>query len=171
MFSLIQYIFSNDYYFDSPYIAKEKTSAHGLTTRSVIISYLSNQEIIDFELYQKYCMKMNINMVYTYMQLVDELSDNFVQLDDRQMIRKDILDIPEKSLQKIEQTLEIVLSRQCKLETSKFKGYVMFPMIKYDWNKHVLAGIVRSYFSDKYEVKNLTQGSKSEAIDYEIRRF
>ena len=171
MFSLIQYIFSNDYYFDRPYIAKEKTSAHGLTTRSVIISYLSNQEIIDFELYQKYCMKMNINMVYTYMQLVDELSDNFVQLDDRQMIRKDILDIPEKSLQKIEQTLEIVLSRQCKLETSKFKGYVMFPMIKYDWNKHVLAGIVRSYFSDKYEVKNLTQGSKSEAIDYEIRRF
>lgn len=45
----------------------------------------------------------------------------------------------------------------------------MFPHLKYPWTKHFPAGIVRSYFSEQYDVLNITDGLQPEAIDYEIR--
>lgn len=171
MFSVIKYLYANDYYLDRPYISKEEPDAERITTRGIILGYLEKHEKVDYDKYRNYCMKMNIPMIYTYMQLVDELSDNYVQINDRQMIRKEEFAISERVLQDIERTLELIFSKAGKIDTATFNGYMMLPSIKYKWNKHVLAGIIRSYFSEKYEVINITEGSKSEAVDYEIERY
>ena len=170
-FSIIKYLFPDEYYYDRPYISKEKPDEEGITTSGLIISYLEKQHIIDYEKYKNYCFKMNIPMIYSYMQLVDVFSDNYVQINDRQLILKEDFNISENQLKEIENVLDLILGRAGKLSTSRFNGYMMFPTIKYKWNKHVLAGIVRSYFSDKYEIKNITNASVSEAVDYEIERY
>lgn len=171
MFSIIKHLFSGEYYFDRPYISKTEPDTERITTRNLILSHLNEYDTVNYDVYRDYCLRMNIPMIYTYMQLVDELSESYVQLDDRQMIKKEEFNISEKALQDIEKILELIFSRTEKLETETFNGYMMFPQLKYKWSKHVLAGIIRSYFGEKYEVTNITEGSKSEAVDYEIERY
>ncbi|MBQ3334756.1 MAG: hypothetical protein IJG85_04095 [Eubacteriaceae bacterium] len=171
MFSIIKYLFAEDYYFDRPYISKIEPDAERITTRDLILSHLNEYDKIDYNVYRDYCMKMNIQMIYTYMQLVDELSDDYVQIDNRQLIKKEEFNISDNALRDIERVLELIFNRTEKLETTTFNGYMMFPQLKYKWSKHVLAGIIRSYFSEKFKVMNITKGSKSEAVDYEIERY
>ena len=171
MFSIIKHLFSGEYYLDRPYISKTEPDTERITTRNLILSHLNEYDTVNYDVYRDYCLRMNIPMIYTYMQLVDELSESYVQLDDRQMIKKEEFNISEKALQDIEKILELIFSRTEKLETETFNGYMMFPQLKYKWSKHVLAGIIRSYFGEKYEVTNITEGSKSEAVDYEIERY
>lgn len=171
MFSIIKQLFANDYYFNRPYISKEKPDSEKITTSGIVLRYLEKFEKVNYDIYRNYCMKMNISMPYSYMQLVDELSDNYVQINDRQMIRKQEFAISEGALRDIDRILELIFSKVDKIETSKFNGYVMLPQIKIKWNKHVFAGIIRSYFSEKYEVINITDGLKAEAVDYEIERY
>ena len=171
MFSIIKHLFSGEYYLDRPYISKIEPDTERITTRNLILSHLNENDTVNYNVYRDYCLRMNIPMIYTYMQLVDELSESYVQVDDRQMIKKEEFNISEKALQDMEKILELIFSRTEKLETETFNGYMMLPQLKYKWSKHVLAGIIRSYFGEKYEVTNITEWSKPEAVDYEIERY
>ena len=171
MFSIIKHLFSGEYYLDRPYISKIEPDTERITTRNLILSHLNEYDTVNYNVYRDYCLRMNIPMIYTYMQLVDELSESYVQVDDRQMIKKEEFNISEKALQDMEKILELIFSRTEKLETETFNGYMMLPQLKYKWSKHVLAGIIRSYFGEKYEVTNITEWSKPEAVDYEIERY
>ena len=171
MFSVVKYVLGNDYYFDRPYISKDAFDEKGITTKGLIVNYLRSYDTIDYDLYKNYCLKMNIPFMYTFMSLVDELQDEYVQLDGRRMTRKSELNLPDKTINEIRQIIEMIFGRTAEINTATFTGYALLPQIKYQWNKHVFAGIVRSYLSDICEVENITRGALSEAVDYKIRRY
>ena len=170
-FCVIKFLYSDDYYLDRPYISKEKNDRERITTRRLAIGHLEEYDIVDYEKYRNYCRSSNIYMLYTYMHLLDEMSDNYVQIDGRRMIRKEKFGISEENLREIDKTIELICEKTKKLETATFNGYAMFPKIKYKWNKHVLAGIVRSYLGQKYDIINLSEKVKSEPDDYEIKKY
>ncbi|MBR5341630.1 MAG: hypothetical protein IK151_06870 [Erysipelotrichaceae bacterium] len=171
MFSVIKYALGDEYYFDRPFISKDAFDEKGITTKGLIVNYVKSYEIIDYDLYKNYCLKMNIPFMYTFMSLVDELQDEYVQLDGRRIIRKSELNLSDKTVNEIRQILEMIFGRTAEINTASFTGYALLPQIKYQWNKHVFAGIVRSYLSDICEVENIMKGALSEAIDYKIRRY
>lgn len=170
-FSLIKYLFPNDYYYDRPYISKKPLDNNQITTRQIIINYLRQFDEIDYQRYKNYCLKMNLPTMYSYIQIVEELSDDYVQVNDRKLINKKLFNLSDNSIKEIDNTLKLVLDRTSIIDTSTFNGYMMFPQISYKWNKHVLAGIVRSYFSEEYDVENIMDNYISEPKDYKIRRY
>ena len=87
------------------------------------------------------------------------------------MVSKNELNLSDKTLNEIKQIMEMIFGQTSEIDTATFTGYTLLPQIKYQWNKHVFAGVARSYLSEMCEVENITKGSISEAVDYKIRRF
>ena len=111
---------------------------------------------------------MNIGGLYSYLSFIEDMSDNFVQVNIDTMYKKEKIPITDEQLKEFKGMLELIFSRFESIDTRYFNGYQMLPNIKYHWNKYLLAGIVRSYFSDDYEIENTD--SAYDVTDFIIRR-
>ena len=94
------------------------------------------------------------------------MSSDFVQINIDSMISTDIFEISKEELSEIDGIIRILL-RNGIINTKSFKGYPLFPKLKYIWNKYLLIGIIRTFMSDKYEVENTE--SHYDKTDYIIR--
>ena len=68
----------------------------------------------------------------------------------------------------IKKVIDLILDNFDVIETIKFNGYSLLPKISYVWNKYLLVGIIRSYLSEYYDIKN-TENMYSNT-DFEVRR-
>ncbi len=101
-------------------------------------------------------------------ELSELASKTHVLVSDDKMIKKKLLEITDDEIADIKSILNIFIKRNEKVDTQAFNAYSSFPRLKYSWNKHLLAGVVRTYLNDKFSVERTgTTLSKSEYI---IRR-
>ena len=170
-FAIVKYLLKDQYYFDRHFVSQKKPDQEGYTVKKVILDYVTEHDVITYGLYRDFCLKMNITMVFSFMSMTEELSDDYVQIDGARLVKKDSINISEGTLKDIQRLLEMIFGRTDVIDTATFNGYMLFPQFKYGWNKHVLAGVVRSYFGDDYEVTNITSGNKLEADNYVIKRY
>ena len=151
-FSLARTLFSNDYGFNRPIISKDK-SQHA-DSYSMIVNYVLSLESFNHKTINTYVAKMNIRNLYSYLAFMEDMSDDFVQINIETMIKKNKLNLNEDILKEIDYLLTLILERFGKLDTRQFNGYQMFPKIEYNWNQYLLAGIVRTFLSNKYTVES-----------------
>src|SRR5699024_1448772 len=100
---------------------------------------------------------------------MEDMSDDYVQIDISTMLKKDKLDIDLTELENIKQAVDLILNNFTIINTKKFKGYSLLPKIKYRWNKYLLIGILRTLYSNNYEIIN--KGNKYSNTDFEVRRL
>lgn len=166
LFSIMQELYRDKYFFNRPFISIEETE--NITKYSLIRNYIQQFEKFSYQDIKRYIQKMNIEPIYSYLNFMEELSDEYVQIDIDTMIKMDSFKISEEQLNKIDDLIDLILKSKKEINTNSFDGYLMLPQLNEKWNKYMLAGIVRSYFIDKYSVENTTNTYTN--TDFIIRR-
>ena len=165
-FSLIRYLFKDEYGFNRPIISLDKNA--DTNTYNVIVNYASSLETFNSKTIKNYVSKMNIAGLYSYLAFMEDMSDNFVQVNIETMIRKDKFEMTDDQVKKLDNLISLIIGRFEQIDTRSFNGYQMLPKVKYHWNKYLLAGVVRSFLADKYEVTNTE--NYYDLTDFIIRR-
>lgn len=165
-FSLIRYLFKDEYGFNRPIISLDKNA--DTNTYNVIVNYASSLETFNSKAIKNYVSKMNIAGLYSYLAFMEDMSDNFVQVNIETMIRKDKFEMTDDQVKELDNLISLIIGRFEQIDTRSFNGYQMLPKVKYHWNKYLLAGVVRSFLADKYEVTNTE--NYYDLTDFIIRR-
>lgn len=165
--SLIHHFFKDSYGFNRPLISLNKDK--NVNQHIIIANYVASLETFNSKTIKNYTSKMNIRGLYSYLEFMEEQSDSFVQINIDTMVAKDKFAISESNLHEIEKILDLIFNRFDEIDTRKFNGYAMFPKLPYLWCKYLLVGIVRSFFSETYEIKNTEKTHN--LTDFIIRRI
>lgn len=168
LFSFINYEFANDYYFSRPWISTEENNE--MSVQGILYGYLRSRDSFTYRDIKSYILKMNIRFNDSYINVIEDLSDQFVLINSHAVVSKEKFGISDRELNDIKQTLELALKQNKEISTENFAGYQMFPELAYPWNKFMLAGVVRSFFDELYEVTHQFN-THSEALDFQIRRL
>ena len=166
-FSLIYHYFKNDYGFHRPLLSMNKNDI--VNSYVLITNYVSTLDSFNAKTIKNYTSKMNIGGLYSYLQFMEEQSDNFVQVNIDTMVAKEKLAISDSNLKEIEKMLDLIFNRFDEIDTRRFNGYAMLPKLTYLWSKYLLVGIIRSFFNDIYEVENTE--TTYDSTDFIIRRI
>ena len=167
MFSFIKYHFKDKYYFKRPLISLEKQDS--VSAENVIANYVKTLDNFNLRIIKKYTSKMNIRGLYSYLKFMDELSDDFVQINVDTMVKKDRFETKEYKLNEFKKMLALIFLRTNKIDTQSFNGFGLLPQFEFKWNKHLFAGIIRSFFDSEYEIEYTS--NFYDKTDYVIRRI
>lgn len=143
LFSLINYLFSDNYYLKRPFISTDDNAT--LSNEAIVANYVSQMNEFTSKTINDYCQKLNMRGLNNYLEFMDVMSDEFVQVSKDKMVKKDQIGLSAEILEEIRSVIETVISYSGKIDTRFYKGYGMLPKIKYPWNKYLLVGIVRTY--------------------------
>lgn len=166
LFSLMKYIFP-DLYYSRPLISNKVIEQK--SSYSLIRSHVQKYDKFDHNTILDYVSKMNIGGLYSYLEFMDDMSDEYVQINIDTMVRKEKMNITDEQISQIKQLLELIFDKYNELDTSIFKGYSMFPKMPVAWNKYLLVGVIRSYLDDNFEIEN--KNSMYNTTDFVIRRL
>ena len=166
LFSIIKYLFKEEYYYSRPVISKEEN----ITTTSYLLikEYVKKMDKFTYNDIKNYIYKMHIGGIYSYINFMEDLSDEYVQINKDSMMRIEKFEISEDKLEKIKEFIELLLKGK-EFRTDNFDGYFMLPKLNKPWNKYLLIGIIRTYFSDEYEIENTT--NFYDTTDFIVRRI
>ena len=165
LYSIIRSLFPNDYYYRRPIISK--LDAGIITNIIALRQYLITLDEFDIKKVEMYVTKMGLSnkWFYEYYTLCEYMSEDFILIDKKTMVKKEKLDIDEYTLNQIENNLDILLDRYDEINLNEFDAYFVFPDIKgYEWNEYLLIGLINTYMLDKYEIKK-------DSINFCIRRI
>ena len=166
LFSLMKYLYP-DLYYSRPLISTkvmEQKSSYAL-----IKNHAKKFDKFDHNTILDYISKMNIGGLYSYLEFMDDMSDEYVQIDVDTMVKKEKLGITANQLAELSKLLDLIFDKYNELDTSVFKGYQMLPKMPIAWNKYLLIGIIRSYLDEKYEIEN--KNNMYNNTEFVIRRL
>jgi hypothetical protein len=165
LFSIIQYLYKDNYFYSRPIISIEEE----FTTTSYLLvkEYVRRLNMFSYADIKKYLYKMNLGGLSSYLNFMDDLSDEYVQVSKDSMIKKEELQLTQEQLEKFEKFIDLLLKNK-ELKMDDFDGYFMLPKLNRGWNKYLLIGIIKTYFKEKYEIQNTT--NFYDTTDFIIRR-
>lgn len=168
-YSIVKYLYPNEYFYRKPIISKLDSGA--MTTIKAIHDYLIQFDKFDNDVASKFITKMNLSFkwIYEYQELCNYMSDEFVQIDKKVMVKKDAIDIDDYIIEKIDKTLEDLISKYGEINITDFSAYFIFPKIEdYRWNEYMVIGIINSYLNDKYEFYTKDSNYYIRRLNYEL---
>lgn len=166
LFSIIQHLYKDDYYYSRPIISKEEEFT--TTAYMLIKEYAKRLNIFSYNDIKRYIYKMNLGGLSSYLNFMDDLSDEYVQINKDSMVKKEELNLTREQLEKIEEFMDLLLKNK-EIKTDEFDGYFMLPRLARGWNKYLLIGIIKTYFREKYDIQNTT--NFYDTTDFIIRRI
>lgn len=167
LFSLLKYVFKDKYYFKRPQIAKTAEDAIGSV--EIISNHCLKMDKFNKAETDSFIAKTNIRGLYSYLEFMEDMSDNFVQVSMDTMVKKEFVGFTEKFSNEFVKLLNMMFTKIDSINTSSFRGYAMLPKLEYRWNKYLLVGIIRTFYSNVFEVENTS--SFYNFTDFIIRRI
>jgi len=167
LFSIIRYCFEKEYFYQRPFIAKEEallSDNYGL-----ISNFVNKLDMFNKGMVEKFIQRMSFRDLYSYLEFMENQSDDFVQINADTMVKKEKLQLSKENLQDFSEVVALFFSRYNMVDTKTFNGYALLPKFPYKWNKYFFVGVIRSYFPDKFDIKNTTNFYNT--TDFEIRRI
>lgn len=168
-YSIVRYLYPDEYFYRRPIISKLDKGA--ITTINAIHDYLIELDSFDNEISSKYITKMNLSFkwIYEYQELCNYMSSEFLQVDKKNMVKIETLNIDSYIVEKIDNILSDLLDRYKEFNISDYKAYFIFPNINgFDWNEYMIIGFINSYFNDKYEFYYKENKYYIRRLDYEL---
>ena len=122
---------------------------------------------VDFAM-QKYGVSGNY---YTFLDVIGFAKETHVQISRDVVLRKALLNLPEDTILTIGQTLKGLAGLLGVIDTRTFDRYSTLPPVPgRTWDKYLLAGVVRSYFSNDYELSYTDPNYKITDFIIKVRR-
>lgn len=165
-FSLVNYLFKDEYYFRRPYISKTKSS--DMSYISIIKNYVKTLNKFNNDTIKNYTTKMHLRYLNSYLDFLIDMSDEYVQVNIDTCYKKDILQLNDAFLDNFKHEIDYCINSFGWIDTRTYNGYSSLPRIRVGWNKYFLVGIVRSYFNDDYDIEYTDAQYKK--TDFIIRR-
>ena len=122
---------------------------------------------VDFAM-QKYGVSGNY---YTFLDVIGFAKETHVQISRDVVLKKALLNLPEDTILTIGQTLKGLVGLLGVIDTRTFDRYSTLPPVPgRTWDKYLLAGVVRSYFSNDYELSYTDPNYKITDFIIKVRR-
>ena len=148
-------------YFSKPFISDVPFT----NTLEVTEKYLRSLDRFDNKTFNEFASRIGLESSKGIGIFINKMSDDFVQIDETLMIKKELFNIDNVILKRIKNTLDLFFRNNELLDTREFKAYFTFPDIPgYEWNKYLLSGITRTYFNEYFHVDKVSN-------DYIVRRL
>ena len=155
MFSLLKYLYGDKYYFSRPLISLDKD---GISSQeSVVREYVSKLDKFNLKLIKSYQAKLSLRGLYSYLEFMEDMSDDYTQVNVDTMVKKELLGVTDNFIKEFSEMFSLIFSKSEIVDTRKFNGYMLLPSLEYKWNKYLLVGVIRTYFNDVYEVENTSK--------------
>lgn len=167
LFSLAKYSLKKYYIFKRPFIF-DKSFGSGLNSFELVVNYASSLEYFNKEIIDSFIQKMNIRDLLNYSDFIEIMSDNYVQISNGTLVKKEKIKINNDDLNRLSDLLDLIINKSGDIDTKEFSGYSMLPTLNYKWNKYLLAGIVRTFLTEEYTVDNY--GSDYRVADFIIKK-
>lgn len=167
LFSLIKHVFAGKYDMRRPLISLDVNN--NLTSLEVVRDYVRTLDSFNVKAVNNYINKMSLRVLYSYLMFMEGMSGEFVQISIDGMVTKAALNASQEQINQLKTALELIINSNNVIDTRVFMGYRIFPKFNHPWNKYLLAGIVRSYLSESFEIENTT--NTYDDTDFIIRRF
>jgi len=150
-YALINALFCIKYYFKKPFIALDDKIS--LSYDDLIMSYLYTMNNFTVSIVNKYADKMHLKRPDSYLNLFKEISEDYVQVDVDKCVSRDVFLISDTDLNLIKKELVYYINSFGKINTKEYNGYSQLPKIGYLWNKHLIAGLIRTYFDSLFSIE------------------
>ena len=141
LFSLLEYLFEEEYEFSRPYIASKNSTA--ITSDSIIQEFLSSfDELTISEL--KYFVDNNHIEIMNFSNLIDRLGDKFIRVDRDFLIARDKLNLSDDIINRIEETLLAIMGASGYISARLLDDFLFFPSLGIKWTPYFLVSIIKS---------------------------
>ena len=167
LFSLIKYYFKDKYFYSRPIISTENQGYRNAHT--VIKNYVKTLDKFDFKTIKNYSAKLNMRGLYSYLSFMDEMSDDYVQVNMDTMVKKSRFSRQKEKINEVKKLLDLLFLNADSIDTNTFNGYFGLPSFDYPWNKYLLVGLVRTFFDKDYVVECTT--NFYDDTDYIIKKM
>ena len=159
LFKICKLYLKEFYYLNPPYISTQYLKIKD--SRAVLFKYIYQRDEFDFSEMFDFLNKMQINKSqFSLIEIIDECSEDYVQVDLEKMVSKDKMNISEEMIKDIKKNLKFYINSFGKIESTKYYDYDSFPKCEYEWNKYFLLGFVRSFLEDDFKIIYLSKNIK-----------
>lgn len=164
LFKIISTLLSNKYYCKNFYVSK--SPIENLKNDQIILSYVNSLDEFSISDLNAYIDNMHLKKIDNYMSFIEDISDSFVQIDEETLVSKERFEINTANIEEIKNEIRYYINSFGRVRSDSFVGFNSLPKLRYEWNKFLLLGIVRTYLFDTFSVK--TSGTNYKNISYII---
>gem|GEM_PF-2066858 len=150
LFSVMKNQFPSKFQFKRPFIG---TSDIDFSYQEAIRRYAESCRVISKRDIDMFCARMHLRSMYSYLIFIDDVSDLFIQVDKDRLVAKQDDFLDEAKTNEISTILDISFGTNDSINIRDIHNLYMFPKAAYPWNKYHLAGIIRTYLSDRFVLK------------------
>ena len=152
LFSLIRALYKDEFYYNRPIIAIDEENCN--SQEILIRDYVSKLERFNLNIVKNYISKLSLRGLYSYLDFMEDMSDEFVQINIDTMVKKELLGFIEIKKKEFIDLFDLIFAKFEYVDTRTFNGYAMLPSLEYKWNKYLLVGVIRSFFLNQFEIQN-----------------
>jgi hypothetical protein len=142
LFSVLGYLFPNDYEFSRPFVAQKGTE--NINLDSVIREYLSQFDEIGVSDLKTYLEDKQIRIM-NFSELLENISDEFVRADEDLLVRTSQLQLQRDTFSSIEESLKGIIGMKGYLAAKNVDAFFFFPDIGRRWNPYLLVSLIKRY--------------------------
>lgn len=146
MYSLLEYLFGDEYSFSRPFIARKGVEITKANT--VIQQMVSEADDIEIDTIQGFAKEHHI-VIYSILDLVDSCNETHLLINDLELKRIEDIGITEDKVKIIEDILDNEINTT--IPVAQLKCINQFPGINYDWNEWLIYSIIKKW-STRFEV-------------------
>lgn len=163
-YTLVEVLLHDKYFFNKPFISIDEDAS--LENDDIIMNYALTLSEFTSKILNEYIDKMHLKKLNNYVEFMENCSDYFVQIGVDKMIDKDKFQIDSYELERISKSIRYYINSFGIINTSTYSDYDSLPSMESEWNKYLLAGIVRTFLSSDFKVENT--GGSFKTTDYII---
>lgn len=153
LFSVLQYLFGDEYEFSRPYIAPKNSTT--LTEDRLIKEYIENFDELTISDLKEYLEDMHIRIM-NYTALLDDISKDFLRIDEELLVRRNRLDLTDDIMERIEDTTIAIIGQTGYISSRLLNDFCFYPNIGVRWTPFLLISILK------------TMGRKVKVIDIAV---
>ena len=150
-FILVSLILKDRFDFNKPFIFIK--GKEGLKNDDIIIANAYSKDVFTIKDLNSFSDAMHLKRIDNYLKFIDDCSNDYVQVDVGTFISKSSFNISKFELQKIEREVKFYINSFGDMKLDSYNDYDVFPKLEKNWNNYLLAGIIRSYLNDTFEIK------------------
>lgn len=152
LFGVLQYMFSDEFRFSRPFIAKLGTNE--MSTLAIIKKRLGDCKEIRIPDIIDICTENQLHIL-TVRGLITQLNDNFLRVDSERLERIYDDTFDETTLENIKSVLIDMINIKGYILGCRINDFLFYPSVDFGWNAFLLRSIIEKYFSDEIKMVDM----------------
>lgn len=140
LFSILEYLFKEEYEFSRPYIASKNSTT--ITSNSIIREFVSSFDELSITELKNFIDNNRIKIT-NFSTLIHRLGDKFIRTDRDFLIARDKLNLSDNMVNRIEETLLAIMGTKGYISVRLLDDFLFFPSMGIRWTPYLLVSIIK----------------------------